>query len=133
MVATSAVSQNWGKGWIVPCWLENYYMVVDHGAKWTSSHQCISWPFCALDGLRFFIRHKVGFIKILFSLLLTIVFFLFFYWFCGHFSLRPDLPPRYLAHFPTLLNTAPTLVLYLLSLSNIATLITSYPIAQLLY
>jgi hypothetical protein len=56
-------------------------------------------------------------------------FFSFFFgWLCGRFSPGPDLPPRYPAHFLTLLNTAPTLVPYLLSLTNIATLITSYPI-----
>jgi hypothetical protein len=54
-------------------------------------------------------------------------FFLFFL-LCDRFSLGPDLPPRYPAHFPTLLNIAPTLVPYLLSFTNIATLIISYPI-----
>jgi hypothetical protein len=26
------------------------------GLEWISSHQCISWPFCPVDGLSFFIR-----------------------------------------------------------------------------
>jgi len=55
-------------------------------------------------------------------LLLFIIVFLF----CGHFSLGPDLTFNYLAHFPTLISIAPILVPYLLSLTNIATLITSY-------
>ncbi len=46
----------------------------------------------------------------------------------GGFSLGPDLTPSYLVHFPTLVSTAPTLVPYLLSPTNIATLITSHPI-----
>jgi len=36
-------------------------------------------------------------------------------------------PNCYLAHFPTLINIAPTLVPYLLSPTDITTLITSYP------
>ncbi len=32
--------------------------------EWTSSHQCTSWPFCPLDGLRFFIRRQMGFITV---------------------------------------------------------------------
>jgi hypothetical protein len=54
--------------------------------------------------------------------------FLFIFLLCGRFSPGPDLPPGYPAHHPTLLNTAPTLVPYLLSFTKIATLITSYPI-----
>ncbi len=56
------------------------------------------------------------------------IFIIIIIFLCGHFSPGPDLPPRYPAHFFTLLNIAPTLVPYLLSLTNIATLITSYPI-----
>jgi hypothetical protein len=36
------------------------------GPEWTSSHQCTSWPFCSLDGLRFFIRRQMGFITVFF-------------------------------------------------------------------
>jgi hypothetical protein len=43
--------------------------------EWTSSHQCTSWSFCPLDGLRFFIRHQMGFIAVHFFLLLIITFF----------------------------------------------------------
>jgi hypothetical protein len=40
------------------------------------SHQCTSWPFCSLDGLRFFIQHQMGFITIhFFSLLITLFYF----------------------------------------------------------
>ncbi len=37
------------------------------------------------------------------------------------------IPNSYPAHFPTLISIAPTLVPYLLSLTHITTLITSYP------
>jgi hypothetical protein len=48
-----------------------------------NSHQCTSWPFCPLDGLRFFIRRQMGFITIDFFLLLTtVLFFFFFFFFC---------------------------------------------------
>jgi hypothetical protein len=102
--------------------------VLTLGAEWNSSHQCTSWPFCPLDGLRFFIRHKMGFITLLFSLQSTVLSFLFFsFCFAAVFPLTwPDLPPRYPGHFPTFLSTAPTLVPYLSSLTDIASLITSY-------
>jgi hypothetical protein len=58
-----------------------------------------------------------------FLLLTTIPFFLY-----DRFSPGLDLTPSYPAHFPTLISTAPTLVLYLLSPTGISTLITSYPI-----
>jgi hypothetical protein len=45
-----------------------------------------------------------------------------------HFSPGFDLTHSYPTHFPTLISIAPTLVPYLLSPSDIATLITSYPI-----
>jgi hypothetical protein len=85
--------------------------------EWTSSHQCTSWPFCPLDGLHFFIRRQIGFDHCTFS---------FYFWLCSRFSPGPDLTPSYPAHFPTFISIAPTLVPYLLSLTNIATLITSY-------
>jgi hypothetical protein len=44
------------------------------------------------------------------------------------FSPGPDLTHSYHVHFLTLIGTVPTLVLYLLSLTDIGTLITSYPI-----
>ncbi len=46
----------------------------------------------------------------------------------GHFSPWPNLTHSYLVEFPTFINTAPTLVPYLLSLIDLATLIASYPI-----
>jgi hypothetical protein len=94
--------------------------------EWTSNHQCTSWPFCPLNGLRFFIRCQMGFITIHFFLLLTIVFFILFFgsW---SFSPRPDFTHNYHVHFPTLISTTPTLVPYLLFLTNIATLKISYP------
>jgi hypothetical protein len=46
----------------------------------------------------------------------------------GRFSLGLNLTHNYPAHFPTLISTTPTLVLYLLCPTHIATLITSYPI-----
>jgi hypothetical protein len=58
----------------------------------------------------------------------TFYFLFFFIFVLGHFSPGPDLTHSYLAHFPTLISIAPTLVPYLLSLTNIASLITSYPI-----
>jgi hypothetical protein len=60
-----------------------------------------------------------------FFLLLTIVFF---FWVIGHFSRGPNLTHNYHAHFPTLIKIAPTLVPYLLSPTDIATLITSHRI-----
>jgi hypothetical protein len=57
-----------------------------------------------------------------------IYIYIYIYLLCGRFSPGLDLTPSYLAHFPTLISTAPTLVPYLLSPTNIATLITSYPI-----
>jgi len=68
----------------------------------------------------------MGFIIVHFFLLLTIVLFVLVVF--GHFSPRPNLTHSYLAHFPTLISIAPTLVPYLLSLIDIATLITSYRI-----
>jgi hypothetical protein len=56
------------------------------------------------------------------------IFLKFSFWLCGHFSPGPDLTPSYPAHFPTLISIAPTLVPYLLSPTDISTLITSYPI-----
>jgi hypothetical protein len=54
--------------------------------------------------------------------------FFFFFLLCGRFSPRLDLTPSYHVHFPTLISIAPTLVPYLLSSTDIATLIISYPI-----
>jgi len=53
-------------------------------------------------------------------------FFFFFFLFFAIFP-GPDLTHNYPAHFPTLISIAPTLVPYLLSPIDIATLITSYP------
>ncbi len=50
-----------------------------------------------------------------------------YFWFLAVFP-GPDLTHSYLAHFPTLISIAPTLVPYLLSPTNTTTLITSYPI-----
>ncbi len=96
-----------------------------YGAEWTSSHQCTSWPFCPLDGVHFFIWSQMGFITVHFFLLLTIVFYFLFFLVLGHFPPGPDLPPCSLSY---LLNPAPTFVPYLLSPTDIATLITSYAI-----
>jgi len=95
-----------------------------HPKKWTSSHQCTSWSFCPLDGLCFFIQHQMQFIIVHLFLLLTIVLF-FFFWFLVVFPL--DLTYHH-ACFPTIISIAPTLVLYLLSPTDIVTLITNYPI-----
>jgi hypothetical protein len=46
----------------------------------------------------------------------------------GHFSYGLDLTHSYPAHFSTFISIAPTLVPYLLSPIDIATLITNYPI-----
>jgi hypothetical protein len=51
-----------------------------------------------------------------------------FFFLCNHYSLGRDLTPSYPIHFPTLTSITPTLVPYLLSPIDIATLITSYPI-----
>jgi len=52
----------------------------------------------------------------------------FFFWVLGSFSLGLNLTHSYHAHFPILISIASTLVPYLLSPTNIATLITNYPI-----
>jgi len=57
--------------------------------------------------------------------LLIIVFF-YFIWFVTVFSPGPDLTHSYLVHFPTLVSITPTLVPYLLSPTNIATLLITY-------
>jgi len=98
------------------------------GPEWTSNHQCTSWLFYPLDRLHFFIRHQMGFITIHFFLLLTIVLFFFFLGVLGRFSHGPNLTHSYLAHFPTFISIALTLIPYLLPLTNIITVITSYPI-----
>ncbi len=54
-------------------------------------------------------------------------FFFLFFLILGRFS-GPDLTHTYLVHFPTLISIAPTLVPYLLSPTDTATLITSYHI-----
>ncbi len=58
------------------------------------------------------------------------IFFFFFFFFLvlGHFSRGPDLTHSYPTHFSTFISIAPTLVPYLLSPIDIATLITNYPI-----
>jgi hypothetical protein len=66
--------------------------------EWINSHQCTSWPFCPLDGLRFFIRRRMGFMTVHFFLLLTIV--LFFFGSCSFFP-GPDLTHSYPVHFST--------------------------------
>jgi hypothetical protein len=78
--------------------------------------------------MRFSIRRHVGFITIhLFFATNHCTFFnLFLVVDC--FSLGPDLTHNYLVHFLTFINITPTLVPYLLSTIDIATLITSYPI-----
>jgi len=53
--------------------------------EWINSHQCTSWPFCPLDGLRFFIQRRMGLITVDFFLLLTTVLF-FFFFVLGRFS-----------------------------------------------
>jgi len=55
-------------------------------------------------------------------------FLFLFFLFCNHFPSGPNLTPSYPAQSPTFISTAPTLVPYLLSSTDIATLITSYPI-----
>ncbi len=93
--------------------------------EWTNNHQCTSWPFCPLDGLHFFIWHRMGFISVHFFLLLTIVFYFFGFW---PFFPGPDFTHSYLAHFFTLIGIATTLVPYLLSPTDTTILITSYSI-----
>ncbi len=59
----------------------------------------------------------------------SLYFFLFFFFFflvLDHLSLGPNLTHSYLTHLLTLTSTAPTLVLYLLSPTDIATLIINY-------
>ncbi len=101
-------------------------MVGAIGPEWINSHQCTSWPLCPLDGLCFFIWCRIRFIRIHFFLLLITVLLFFF----GFWTLFPglDLTHSLLTFFSTLINIAPTLVLYLLSLTDISTLITSYTI-----
>jgi hypothetical protein len=72
------------------------------GPEWINSHQCTSWPFCPLDGLRFFIRHRMGLIIVDFFLLLTTVLF-FFCFFC-FWSFFLDLT----SHIATLLTFLPS-------------------------
>ncbi len=54
--------------------------------KWINRHQCTSWPFCPMDGLRFFIRRRMGLITVDFFLLLTTVLFFSFFFVLGCFS-----------------------------------------------
>jgi hypothetical protein len=86
------------------CWM--FYALVGKGPKWINSHQCTSWPFCPLDGLRFFIRRRMGLITVDFFLLLTTALF-FFFLFLAVFP-GPDLTHSYPAHFPTFISIAPT-------------------------
>jgi len=94
-------------------------------AEWTSNHQCTSWPFYPLDGVHFFFQCQMEFIIVHFFLLLTTVPFCFFFWFLDIFPLDLTYHP---AHFPTFLSITPTLLPYLSSLTDIATLIINYPI-----
>jgi hypothetical protein len=55
-----------------------------------------------------------------------LVFFFFSFLVLDRFSPGPDLTHNYPTHFPTLISTAPTLVPYLLSPTDIATLIINY-------
>jgi hypothetical protein len=91
--------------------------------EWINSHQCTSWPFCPLDGLRFFIRRRMGFITVDFFLLLTTVFLFFF---LARFAL--DLT----SHIATLLTFLPCSLFYLATVlntypTNLATVLTTYP------
>ncbi len=79
--------------------------VFSFGAKWGSSQSLI-----------------------LFSWLLINVFYFILFLFCDRFPPGPDLTPSYSPYFPTLISTAPTLISYLLSPTDIPTLITRYPI-----
>ncbi len=63
-----------------------------------------------------------------FFLLLTTVF-LFYFIFCSWpFSFGLDLTHSYSTHLPIFISIAPTLTPYLLSLTDIVTLMTNYPI-----
>jgi hypothetical protein len=95
--------------------------------KEPTSTNAQSWPFCPLDGLRFFSWHQIGFITIHFFLLLTTIF-LFLFLVIGHFSPTFDFGHNYPTHLLTFISTTPTLTPYLLSPTNIVALITSYPI-----
>jgi len=103
----------------------NWSLAPWSGPVWTSSHQCTSWPFCALDGLRFFIQRQMRFITIHFFLLLTTVLFLLFFWVLARFSPGPDLPPYSVSYSHKYCTKLGTLSL---SLTDIPTSITSYPI-----
>jgi hypothetical protein len=63
-----------------------------------------------------------------FFFLLTIVFFILFYFGSWPFFPKTNLTHSYPAHFPTIISIAPTLLPYLLSPTNTTTLITSYHI-----
>jgi hypothetical protein len=81
------------------------------GLEWISNHQCTNWPFCPLDGLHFFIQHKMGFITVHFFSVLTMVLFLLGFAF-NCFFLGPNLTHSYPIHLPTFINIVPTLVPY---------------------
>ncbi len=68
------------------------------GQEWTINHQCTSWLFYPLDGLRFFIQHQMGFITFLFSFFLLPTTILF--------------PLDLTSHIPTDLATLHTQPLY---------------------
>jgi hypothetical protein len=70
-----------------------------------------------------FIRPHMGFMIVHIFLLLTNVFY-FFLLVLDRFSPRPDLAHSYPTHFPTFISIAPTLVPYLLSVTNITTIAT---------
>jgi hypothetical protein len=57
----------------------------------TNSRQCTSWPFCALDGLRFISRRQMGFIT---------VHFFFYYWVAVTVGHNPPVPAFFF--FPSL-------------------------------
>jgi hypothetical protein len=68
-------------------WSANSFLLGSSWAEWINSHQCTSWPFCPPDGLRFFIRRRLGLITVDFFLLLTtVLFFSFLFFVLGRFS-----------------------------------------------
>jgi hypothetical protein len=107
-------------GWPGPNYTKHKYYAWARVNQQSLMHQ-----FCPLEGLRFFIGAWWGSSQSISFCCWSL--YLFSYFLVLHrFSSGPDLTHNYLAHFFTLISIAPTLIHYLLSPIDTATLITNY-------
>ncbi len=94
-------------GWELALWVDRP-LVGKSWPEWTSSHQCTSWPFYSLDGLHFFIRHRMGSSP---SISFRCWPLLFLFLVCSLlFFPGLDLIQSYPTHLSTFVNIVPTLV-----------------------